>query len=704
MPSFSHSRAVTHPAPKGGPWKIAALVGLVLGCSSHRSSVGDANQIDQAIPAAIRCRAPDAPPAFRLVDLFPGVRFEAPLAAARAGADWLVAGQMGKVVRVSSEGGVFSARPFLDVSGLLAEAEGESGLIGFTASPDYVTKPEVFVTYTGRSLAPGSVFRTVLSRMTSRDGGATIDPTTEEILLTVERDMKGHNGGRLVFGPDRMLYVGLGDGSWGDPLGRAQDTTQLFGKVLRLDVLGPTRPYASPPDNPFASGGGRPEVWAYGVRNPWSFSFDREGRMWLGDVGHEKYEEIDIVGRGANLQWPHREGRHCFRESPCDVPGGTDPVWEYSHVEGFAVTGGYAYRGPQPALAGRYVFADFMTGRLWSLDAADPTASEAQPLLDTGRYISGFAEDENGEILVIDFGGQILRIDGAGTASTEPASLASLDCLDESQFIPYDVNAPLWSDGLGKRRFLGLPGQRIHVQDDESFDFPTGAVVLKEFASGNRKIETRMMVKTELDGWLGYTFEWNDEQTDAFLRPDDPRTVDVEGGSWTIPSRGQCFACHRRSAGSLLGVQPAQLARDGQLEELARLGWLDRPVDTTKIVPMVNPYDEALPVEQRARSYLAANCAQCHSGAGSTAIDFRMTATKAEMNAVCHAALVGIDIPDAPTPYVILPSDPEHSVVVERMSRGGEESGLMPPLGRSQVDTAAVDVVTRWIREMNGCF
>ncbi len=689
-------------ARQGGLW-LFAVAATVLGWACHDAPV--VAETRQAL-----CRPPSIAPAFRVVDAFPGVRFDRPLSLSRVGSDYLVAGQGGTIVRVTRSGDAWRSEPFLDVSGELAETEGESGLIGFAPSPDYETRPEVFIAYTGRSTVEGSVFRTVLARLSSTDGGRTIDPSTEEHLLTLERDMKGHNGGRLVFGPDRHLYVGIGDGSWGDPFHRAQDPNELFGKILRLDVLG-ARPYASPPDNPFFEGGGRPEVWAYGLRNPWSFSFDPSGRLWLGDVGHEYWEEIDIVTKGGNYGWPLREGSHCFQSPPCDVPGAIEPVFEYGHVDGYAVTGGVVYRGEHPALAGSYVFADFMTGRIWALDAAQPR--DARMLLDSARNVSAFGEDENGELLLVDYGGQVVRLEASKAETSASASLASLGCLDPNRngevnptFTSYDVNSPLWSDGLDKRRWFSLPQDaKIHVADDGKLDLPVGSIVLKEFAAHGRRIETRMLTRDGENSWLGYTFQWNEAQTDAVLI-DDAVTVDVDGSPWTLPSRGQCSACHRTAAGTLLGFVPEQLERGDQLDRFAQSGLLDRPVDHASITPLVDPYDTSLPDEARARSYLAANCSSCHGGAGSPqgVIDFRASIPAAEMFTLCQPPRIPLatqrDDEEQPI-HIISPGNPTGSAVVQRMSR--TDRGRMPPIGRNRVDFAALDVVSSWIGSLSEC-
>jgi uncharacterized repeat protein (TIGR03806 family) len=661
------------------------------------------------------CRPPFAPPAFRLTDVLPGVTFDRPVTVTRQGSTWFVAEQGGHVRRVMHDGVQWMSDLFLDVTDDMVPPQGESGLLGFAVSPDFATSGEVFVSYTGRSATPP--FRAVVARLASRDGGLTADPTSRELVLAIDRDLEGHNGGHLLFGPDRHLYIGVGDGSWGDPLRRAQDPAELFGKILRLDVLG-GRPYVTPPDNPFSGATGRPEVYALGFRNPWSFSFDEVGRLWVGDVGHDRWEEINLVTKGGNYGWPVREGRHCFGQAPCDVPGAIDPVHAYAHVDGFSVTGGVVYRGKGAALAGAYVFGDFMTGRIWALDAAEPGASRL--LVDSALNISGFAEDENGEVLVIDYGGHVFRLEASEVVTPVASTLAGLDCLDPERngelahgLTPYEVNAPLWSDGLDKRRWFSLPkGHAIHVADDGTLEAPRGTLVLKEFSSRGRRIETRMLVRDETFGWLGYTFEWNEDQTDAVLI-DEAKTVDVDGSPWTLPSRGQCFACHRKSAGGLLGFEIAQLNRTvvagqgervNQLAELARLGLLDKPIDPSVAPSFPDPYDVTVAVEPRARAYLHANCSFCHGAAGTPQglIDLRAAVPADEMNVLCRAvSFGGLEDSLEPQTVLVLPGEPNKSLLVGRM--GALDGPRMPPLGSGRVDRVALDVVSSWIASLSGC-
>jgi glucose/arabinose dehydrogenase len=234
--------------------------------------------------------------------------------------------------------------------------------------------------------------------------------------MTVPQPFANHNGGMVVFGPDGFLYIGRGDGgSRGDPQNRAQNTGELLGKILRIDV-DREQPYAIPADNPFARSGGRPEIFAYGIRNPWRFSFDRETKvLWLADVGQHKWEEIDLVTKGSNYGWRLMEGFHCYDPAEnCPTRGLTRPVFEYGHEKGrCSITGGYVYRGKMiPSLRGTYIFGDYCSGELFGIKTEGVTSLRSEPDLvrKTGTRISSFGEDEAGELYVVDYGGAVYRI------------------------------------------------------------------------------------------------------------------------------------------------------------------------------------------------------------------------------------------------------------------------------------------------------
>ena len=308
--------------------------------------------------------------------------------------------------------------PFLDIAARVT-AGGEQGLLGLAFHPSFPDDPRFFVYYTDGD------GRQVVSQWRVPSAGADqADPDSEGVLLRMDDFAPNHNGGALVFGPDGYLYIGTGDGGGGgDPRGNGQKLDTLLGKILRIDVdgTGDGRPYAIPADNPFLDrAGAQPEIWVTGLRNPWRISFDRAtADLWIGDVGQNRYEEIDVVragsGGGQNFGWNITEGFHCFPSGePCAPEGLTLPVTEYDHDFGCSVTGGFVYRGAAyPALAGGYLFADYCSGNVWLIDAAATEVRDPRLVLESGRSISSFGEDESGEVYAADLGaGELLRVVG----------------------------------------------------------------------------------------------------------------------------------------------------------------------------------------------------------------------------------------------------------------------------------------------------
>ncbi len=295
------------------------------------------------------------------------------------------------------------ATPFLDISPQLSTG-GERGLLGLAFHPKYSSNKRFFVNYT-RAKDRATV---IAEYHLSSNPNKALE--NESILLVIPQPYGNHNGGMIAFGPDHYLYIGMGDGgSGGDPENYAQNTQELLGKFLRIDVDQP-HPYGIPPDNPFIKKRDRPEIYAWGLRNPWRFSFDRQtGALWAGDVGQNKWEEIDVIQKGKNYGWRFLEGTHCFNpETHCrKIENLVDPVTEYVHEHGrCSVTGGYVYRGTTiPSLRGSYIFGDFCTGEIWRYQERS-----TQLLIDTDLQISSFGEDQDGELYVLGYGGEIVRI------------------------------------------------------------------------------------------------------------------------------------------------------------------------------------------------------------------------------------------------------------------------------------------------------
>ncbi|HEX2753947.1 MAG TPA: PQQ-dependent sugar dehydrogenase [Candidatus Limnocylindrales bacterium] len=342
----------------------------------------------------------------------------APLAIANAGdgSGRLFVAEQGGRIRIIRNGRV-EATPFLDISDEITSG-GERGLLGLAFHPDYPADGRIFVDYTDTN---GDT--QVSSFEVSGGDPDRVDPTSEMRILHVKQPFANHNGGALVFDPGGMLLISLGDGgSGGDPQGNGQSLETLLGKILRIDVAqsDADHPYRIPADNPFRDGADRhrPEIWLWGLRNPWRMSFDRAtGDLWIGDVGQNAWEEVDVqragTAPGTNFGWNRMEGTHCFQpEQGCEGVALTLPVTDYGHDLGCTVIGGGVYRGSvQTALLGGYVFGDYCSGRVWAIDPAG--GGYRAPVLagETGRNPSAFGEDEAGELFVADIGGgAILRV------------------------------------------------------------------------------------------------------------------------------------------------------------------------------------------------------------------------------------------------------------------------------------------------------
>lgn len=317
--------------------------------------------------------------------------------------------EQGGTIRIVIDGEVAS-EAFLDVSDL-TEAAGEQGLLGLAFHPAFERNGRFFINYT--DLAGDTVVASY------RAEGKRADPRSARVLLKIDQPYANHNGGHLAFGPDGYLYIASGDGgSAGDPQGNGQNRNVLLGKLLRIDVDG-DRPYGIPPDNPFADGAdGAPEVWAYGLRNPWRFSFDPEtATLWIGDVGQGDLEEVDRVQDdegGLDFGWNEMEGSRCYEGRDCKTSGQVLPITEYEHDLGCAITGGFVYRGAEfPVLRGGYFFSDSCSGNIWAIDAGSRGPVEPSLLLSSERPLSSFGQDEDGELYVTDIGaGEVLRVVG----------------------------------------------------------------------------------------------------------------------------------------------------------------------------------------------------------------------------------------------------------------------------------------------------
>lgn len=322
--------------------------------------------------------------------------------------------QAGVISVFPNEPGASSKNTFLDIRDKVDDQGNEEGLLGLAFHPDYKSNGFFYVNYTASN--PN---RTVIARYkVSSSNPDQADPSSELVILTFEQPFSNHNGGQVSFGPDGFLYIGTGDGgSGGDPHENGQSRSTLLGKILRLDVDHPDggKQYGIPSDNPFASNkeGYREEIYAYGLRNPWRFSFDSaNGRLWTGDVGQNSWEEIDIIEKGGNYGWNTMEGKHCFDpRNGCDPAVLKPPVHEYDRDAGISVTGGFVYRGPSlKGLTGKYIYADYATRRVWALDHTNLSKPVNALLLEAGFNISSFGVDEKQELYLCGFDGKIHKL------------------------------------------------------------------------------------------------------------------------------------------------------------------------------------------------------------------------------------------------------------------------------------------------------
>ena len=349
-----------------------------------------------------------AAPAIRLQPFVSGVSAPVDLQTARDGSGRLFVVEQSGRVRIIQNGALLPDA-FLDVSSIIEWGD-EKGLLGLAFHPQYSQNGRFFVNYTRR--VSGQLQSVIAEYHVSSSNPNKADPNGSEVLV-VDQPFDNHNGGQIAFGPKQMLYIGFGDGgSGGDPFGNGQNLDTLLGKMLRIDINSGA-PYKIPPDNPFVGNpNAKGEIWAYGFRNPWRFSFDRtSGQLMAGDVGQDNWEEVDIVRKGGNYGWNILEGFHCYPPgtTSCDRQGKTPPIFDYSHAEGSAVIGGYVYHGAAVAsLRGTYVFGDLSGGKIWGLRKISGTWRRTT-LLTPGLLLSGFGQDEKGELYVLDYGNGVVN-------------------------------------------------------------------------------------------------------------------------------------------------------------------------------------------------------------------------------------------------------------------------------------------------------
>lgn len=695
---------------------------------------------------------PDPPSPYAVELAFPHLKFEFPLVMVPArGTRRLFLGDVrGRVWSFPDDPACKKADLVVD----LAKARPDlTALYGLTFHPRFEQNRLVYICYVLKNnLDDGSV---VSQFEMSTTDPPTIDPRSEKVLLRFWSG--GHNGACLDFGNDGYLYISTGDGT--DPTppdGKhtGQDCTDLLSSILRIDVdhSDEGRPYRIPADNPFLNTPDvRPEIWAFGFRNPWKMSFDRAtGDLWVGDVGWELWEMIFRVERGGNYGWSIMEGPQPVRiegkRGPAPI---SPPVVAHPHSEAASITGGYVYRGSRlPELKGAYLYGDYQTGTVWGLRHDGKKLTWNQELARTPLHLVAFGENNDGELYLIDHdrSHQIYRLvpnAAAKTRSDFPHRLSQTGLFRSTRdhepapgVVPFVVNVPLWSDGTTADRLLAVPGNgRITLDPKGNWQLPEGSVLARtvsiEMEKGKpesrRRIETQVL-HLEADSWRPYSYAWTDDQSDAVLvdAKGSSRTVAVvdpsaPGGKRTldhrIHARVECILCHNPwvekkttvfgpQSASPLSMNTAQMNRPSrygeqqinQLTAFHEMGLLASPPEPDKLPRLANPYDESGDLEQRVRAYWQVNCSHCHQfNAGGTAtIALGIEVPLAETKTIGARPIQGtFGIPGA---RIIAPGEPERSVLYYRISKLG--GGRMPRVGSNQVDERALQLFHDWIARM----
>ncbi|HKC52834.1 MAG TPA: PQQ-dependent sugar dehydrogenase, partial [Myxococcota bacterium] len=683
-------------------------------------------------------------PAPTLIDAFLYLSFADPVLVTPVpgAADRLaVAEQGGRILVFPNDLYAFSAEVLVDLSAAGASwapvfVDAEQGVLGLAFDPEFGANGWFYVDYSVRGNECGAahactrVVRLTAIAATNEDGSETlaVDPNSARTVLQFEERFANHKAGTLAFGPDGMLWLSSGDGGGtGDPQNNAQSLTGVLGKLLRIDVHRGDG-YAIPADNPFAGDASRRgEIFAYGLRAPRRFSFDRlTGDLWLGDVGETRAEEIDRIpfgsAGGQNFGWKLCEGTSDASGAGCGAPGLTAPVLSYAHDPsgGQGVIGGYVYRGSEmPDLYGQYVYGDSVSGRIW---AWDPSGAAAPREIATLSGVRSLGEDRNGDLIAVAGDGTLRRFIAAGSeldpgvpqtlsATGLFASIASLE--PAPGMIAYEVNAPGWSSFASTQRWLALPGDaRIGFSATGEWTFPVGTALVQQFdlpgLSGQVRAETRVLLR-QTSGWRGYTYWWTPDQTHADLITGSlSYSYDVDFGSgpvvldWYFPSPAQCLECHTQAGGRALGLRTRQLNRSdavgvqNQLERFACLGLFETPIGPAASYEHFPTANEAnVPLDRSARTYLDVNCASCHSPGAPTpgGMDLRFdTPIEATHTLFVPAAQGDLGVPGGAR---IHPGHPERSVLLARMTANDPEV-WMPRLALLR-DFGGAALISQWI-------
>jgi uncharacterized repeat protein (TIGR03806 family) len=712
--------------------------------------------------------SPEPPHPYKVERAFPKLQFKNPLLMARAGDRFFVGEHAGKIFSFPDDQNAAKPDLFLDLTTELrwdkSRFKNIDAVYGLAFHPKFAENHYCYVCYVLNSVKEGEQHPegSRVARFTVTGDPPRVDPKSEKVLFTWLGG--GHNGGDMHFGKDGLLYISTGDGASPnppDPLDTGQDIGDLLSSVLRIDVdhEDKGRAYAVPPDNPFVkTPGARPEVWAYGFRNPWRMSFDRAtGDLWVGDVGWELWEMIYRVKKGGNYGWSIMEGPQPVK--PEGKRGPTPilpPNLSFPHTEAASITGGYVYRGKRlPEIVGAYICGDWVTRKLWATKFDGDKVVWHKEIAQGTQRVVAFGEARDAELYFLDYDdpGRIFRLVPNPAANEKqpdfPRKLSETGLFSSVKdnapapgVVPFSINAEQWADHATAERFLALPGTTTAKMYDSAVPIPGGffsgmvffpkdgvlaRTVSLEMERG--KPETRRRLETQLlhfDGgaWHGYTYAWNEEQTDAVLVPaaGADRTLTVidakaPGGkrhqTWHFPSRAECMTCHNPWAGHTLAFTLDQINRDhdyggatdNQVQALKHAGLIEllhNPEDKNgrfRMPPrLTNPHDSTATIDARARSYLHANCAHCHrfGAGGSVDMELKYDTPLDRMKIVETRPMQGtFEMPGA---QIVSPGDPYRSTLYYRMAKLGR--GRMPHIGSEIVDERGLRLIHDWIRRL----
>ncbi len=707
--------------------------------------------------------SPDSPLPLALIPAFPELKFQDPMHVrwqADAGR-YFVCELGGKVYSFPHNSDVKSADLAVDLKASLKSFDatrsgGCDNLFSLVFDPDFARNRFVYLCFvlsnkTGKPMLDGSR----LSRFRVTDEiPPRIDIDSELPIITWLGG--GHNGCDMAFDQAGYLYFSTGDATDPSPPDRlktGQDVSDLLASVLRIDVRGATseQPYKIPPDNPFRDlPSARPEIWAFGFRNPWRIAIDPpSGELWLGDVGWEKWELVHRVQRGGNYGWSAREGHELIQP---ELPLGPGPILPtriaISHSDAASITGGYVYRGSNLSnIQGQYLFGDWISGRVWSVPLDD--TSPHQEVASGQLRIIAFAPDRDGEPLVVNHfnGTSLFKLVTNPDYEKEIESMRSFPRkLSQTGIFrnvaqqelndgvrEFTINQPMWQDGAEGKHFLALPQrEKATVFDTQQpigsvamfnsrLHYPSGTVFAKTLSyqkqAADAETKERHHVETQVlhfDGrlWRGYSYVWNEDQTDAELAPPGGAEFTLPGPNrqrWRVHSRTECLQCHNPWPETTLAFTPEQLHQPekgtaSQWSALAREGYIEtlngqrKSIEPETCVSRPLSSSKNDPIDLRARSYLHANCAHCHQTGAGAAVELSLKINEKEqaMKAIGTSPTKGgLGLKNG---KLIEPGDCLSSVLLFRMA--SSSTGRMPHIGSREVDFAGVSLIGEWINGM----